>query len=66
MAATMGGHMGMDFIMRYRIIECLRTIIPLDHNLYEGCFRSPVSPLSEASVAQNGEPHEFPDFTRRE
>jgi len=64
LAAQMGGHGGMDFIMRYRIIECLRLGLPLDQNLYEGCFWSSVGPLSEASVAQDGAPQEFPDFTR--
>ncbi len=64
LAKKMGGHGGMDFIMRYRIVECLREGIPLDQNVYEGCFWSAVSPLSEASVAQEGMPQKFPDFTR--
>jgi predicted dehydrogenase len=64
LAKKMGGHGGMDFIMRYRIIECLREGIPLDQNLYEGCFWSAVAPLSEASIAQEGTPQQFPDFTR--
>lgn len=63
-AKKMGGHGGMDFIMRYRIIECLRKGQPLDQNVYEGCLWSAVSPLSELSVKQNGAPQEFPDFTR--
>lgn len=64
LATKMGGHGGMDFMMRYRIIECLRNGTPLDQNLYEGCFWSAVSPLTEASVAQDGMPQVFPDFTR--
>ncbi len=64
LAKKMGGHGGMDFIMRYRIIECLQNGLPIDQNVYEGCFWSAVGPLSEASVAQNGTPREFPDFTR--
>ncbi|MDN5205704.1 Gfo/Idh/MocA family oxidoreductase [Fulvivirgaceae bacterium BMA10] len=64
LAKKMGGHGGMDFIMRYRIIECLRKGQPMDQNIYEGCFWSAVGPLSETSVAQNGAPQEFPDFTR--
>jgi predicted dehydrogenase len=63
-AEAMGGHGGMDFLMRYRIVECLRNGLPLDQNLYEGCFWSAVAPLSEASVAQGGMPQDFPDFTR--
>ena len=64
LAQKMGGHGGMDFMMRYRIVECLRNGLPLDQNLYEGCFWSAVSPLSEASVAKGGMPQQFPDFTR--
>lgn len=58
------GHGGMDGMMAYRIVECLRNGWPLDQNVYEGCFWSAVSPLSEASVAQGGAPQAFPDFTR--
>ena len=58
------GHGGMDGLMIYRIIECLQQGLALDQNIYEGCFWSAVSPLSEASVAQGGAPQQFPDFTR--
>ena len=58
------GHGGMDFIMRYRIIECLRNGEPLDQNVYEGCFWSAVTPLSANSIKSGGEPQKFPDFTR--
>jgi len=58
------GHGGMDGIMVFRIIECLQKGLPLDQNVYEGCYWSAVSPLSEMSVAQDGAPQIFPDFTR--
>lgn len=64
MAKKMGGHGGMDFLMLFRIIECLRNGEPLDQNVYEGCFWSSVGPLSEKSVAEDGAPQDFPDFTR--
>lgn len=64
LAEKMGGHGGMDFIMRFRIIECLRNGQALDQNLYEGAFWSAVAPLSEASVKMGGTPQLFPDFTR--
>jgi predicted dehydrogenase len=63
-AKKMGGHGGMDFLMLYRIIECLRKGEPLDQNVYEGCFWSSVAPLSEKSVKEDGMPQDFPDFTR--
>lgn len=64
LAAKMGGHGGMDFLMLYRIVECLRTGQPLDQNVYEGCSWSAVAPLSEKSVREGGAPQDFPDFTR--
>jgi predicted dehydrogenase len=64
LAKKMGGHGGMDFLMLYRIIECLRNGLPLDQNVYEGCFWSSVAPLSEQSVREDGAPQAFPDFTR--
>ena len=64
LSQKMGGHGGMDFLMLFRIIECLRKGEPLDQNVYEGCFWSAVGPLSEKSVKEDGMPQDFPDFTR--
>jgi predicted dehydrogenase len=64
LSKKMGGHGGMDFLMLFRIIECLRNGEPLDQNVYEGCFWSSVGPLTEKSVKENGMPQDFPDFTR--
>ena len=58
------GHGGMDGIMMYRIVECLNNGLPLDQNVYEGCFWSAVAPLSKQSILYEGKPQEFPDFTR--
>ena len=58
------GHGGMDGTMIYRIVECLQKGLPLDQNLYEGCFWSSVTELSGKSIAQEGTPQKFPDFTR--
>ncbi len=63
-AKKMGGHGGMDAIMNFRVIECLQKGQPLDQNLYEGCLWSAVTPLSRKSVAEDGMPQDFPDFTR--
>jgi hypothetical protein len=59
-----GGHGGMDAIMNFRAIECLIEGHALDQNLYEGAFWSAVTPLSRKSVAEDGMPQDFPDFTR--
>ncbi|MEG1740876.1 MAG: Gfo/Idh/MocA family oxidoreductase [Akkermansia sp.] len=63
-ALKMGGHGGMDYVMLYRMIECLRKGEPMDQNVYEGAFWSAVTPLSIQSVAEGGMPIVFPDFTR--
>ena len=60
------GHGGMDGIMIYRIVECLQKGLPLDQNVYEGCFWSAVTPLSGNSIENDGAPQQFPDFTRGE
>lgn len=65
-AKKMGGHGGMDAIMNFRVVECLRKGQPLDQNVYEGCLWSAVTPLTLKSVAEDGMPQDFPDFTRGE
>lgn len=64
LALKAGGHGGMDFVMLYRMIECLRNGEALDQNVYEGAFWSSVMPLSWQSVKNGGTPVTFPDFTR--
>lgn len=63
-AARLSKHGGMDYIMFTRIIECLHRGEPLDQNVYEGALLSAVAPLTEKSVAEDGMPQNFPDFTR--
>ena len=57
------GHGGMDGIMVYRIVECLQQGLPLDQNVYEGCFWSAVTPLIGASIAQDLANQQSTDFT---
>lgn len=63
-AKQVGGHGGMDFIMDWRLIDCLRNGLPLDQDVYDGALWSAVGPLSEASVAKRSSSVEVPDFTR--
>ena len=63
-ATKKSGHGGMDGIMMYRIVECLQKGEALDQNVYEGALWSAVGPLSALSIAQEGMPQRFPDFTR--
>ncbi|HOO98979.1 MAG TPA: Gfo/Idh/MocA family oxidoreductase [Bacteroidales bacterium] len=63
MARQVGGHGGMDFIMDWRMIDCLRNGLPLDQDVYDGAAWSAVGPLSEWSVANRSQSIEVPDFT---
>ncbi len=63
-ARKIGGHGGMDFIMCYRLIECMRRGLPPDMDVYDAASWSAPAPLSQNSVAQRSAPYEFPDFTR--
>lgn len=64
MAKTNGGHGGMDFVMAWRLVHCLRHGLPLDMSVYDAAAWSAVGPLSEWSVAHGSQPIAFPDFTR--
>jgi hypothetical protein len=64
LAQKMGGHGGMDYVMSYRLMDCLRRGLPLDMNVYDAAAWSAVTELSVRSVAQRGAPQPFPDFTR--
>jgi hypothetical protein len=63
MAKKVGGHGGMDFMMDWRLIDCLRNGIPLDQDVYDAALWSVIAPLSEWSVANKSNSIEVPDFT---
>src|SRR5690554_4456682 len=64
LAKQVGGHGGMDFIMDWRLIDCLRNGLPLDQDVYDGVAWSSIFPLSEQSVARRSRSLDIPDFTR--
>jgi len=63
-AKQVGGHGGMDFIMDYRLIYCLRNGLPLDQDVYDAAEWSAIIGLSRISVKNQGMPVQVPDFTR--
>lgn len=63
-ARKVGGHGGMDFIMDYRLIYCLRNGLPLDQDVYDAAEWSAIIELSERSIANQSMPIRVPDFTR--
>jgi predicted dehydrogenase len=63
-AKDVGGHGGMDFIMDWRLIDCLRNGLPLDEDVYDAATWSAVGVLSEKAVGNKFKPIDFPDFTK--
>jgi hypothetical protein len=63
MAKQVGGHGGMDFLMDWRLIDCLRNGLPLDEDVYDAALWSSIAPLSEKSVANRSASVDVPDFT---
>ena len=64
MAKEIGGHGGMDYVMAYRLAECMKLGLAPDIDVYDAAAWSAPIPLSEASVANGSAPQKFPDFTR--
>ncbi len=64
LARKLGGHGGMDFIMCYRLVQCMREGLPPDSDVYDAASWCAPAPLSEMSVAKGSAPMPFPDFTR--
>lgn len=63
MAKKVGGHGGMDFMMDWRLIDCLRNGLPMDMDVYDAAAWSVIGPLSEWSVANKSAAIDIPDFT---
>ena len=63
-AKQVGGHGGMDFIMDYRLIYCLRNGLPLDMDVYDLAEWSCLAPLTALSLENHSAPVVIPDFTR--
>ena len=62
--ALNSGHGGMDYFLDNAFIECIKrnTEFPLD--VYDLAAWYCITPLSEASIAENGALKEIPDFTQ--
>jgi len=64
MARKLGGHGGMDYLMCYRLVQCMREGLEPDIDVYDAAAWSVPGPLSQISVAKGSMPVKFPDFTR--
>ena len=59
-----GGHGGMDFVMNWRLLDCLRQGITPDSVVYDAAGWSSILETSARSVATGSMPVTIPDFTR--
>jgi predicted dehydrogenase len=64
LAKQIGGHGGMDFMMEWRLVDCLRNGLPLDQDVYDAAAWSSITPLSQKSIANRSSGVDVPDFTR--
>lgn len=64
LARKRGGHGGMDFLMNYRLFQCIREGLPPDMDVYDAAAWSAPFSLSEMSIQKNSGSVKFPDFTR--
>lgn len=62
--ATGAGHGGMDFFVLQAFVESAKQNIAPPLDVYDAAAWSAITPLSEASIENNGESQDFPDFTR--
>ena len=62
--ATGAGHGGMDFFVLHAFVESAKENIAPPMDAYDAAAWSAVTPLSELSIENNGQPQNFPDFTR--
>lgn len=58
------GHGGMDFFVIHAFVESAKENIAPPIDAYDAAAWSAITPLSELSIENNGEPQNFPDFTR--
>ena len=62
--ANGAGHGGMDFFVIHAFVEAAKQNVAPPMDAYDAAAWSAITPLSEASIENNGEPQDFPDFTR--
>ncbi|GGZ67482.1 MULTISPECIES: Gfo/Idh/MocA family protein [Streptomyces] len=61
-----GGHGGMDYIMVFRLMQCMRLGLVPDFDVYDAAVWTAPVPLSHLSIKAKGAPLPIPDFTRGE
>ncbi|MCX5207030.1 Gfo/Idh/MocA family oxidoreductase [Streptomyces sp. NBC_00237] len=61
-----GGHGGMDYLMLFRLVQCMQLGLVPDFDVYDAATWTAPVPLSHLSIRGRGAPQQIPDFTRGE
>ncbi|MDB3904880.1 Gfo/Idh/MocA family oxidoreductase [Crocinitomicaceae bacterium] len=61
--AENSGHGGMDYFVDNAFIECIKRDVEFPLDVYDLASWYAITPLSEKSIENNGQPQEMPDFT---
>lgn len=61
--AAGAGHGGMDFFVLNDFIQSVKREIAPPIDVYDGAAMMVITPLSESSISEGGEPQQIPDFT---
>ncbi|WP_433548769.1 Gfo/Idh/MocA family protein [Streptomyces sp. CA-294286] len=61
-----GGHGGMDYLMLFRLMQCMQLGLVPDFDVYDAATWTAPVPLSHLSIRAKGAPQPIPDFTRGE
>ncbi len=62
--ASKSGHGGIDFFVLHAFVEAAKLNVAPPLDVYDAAAWSAVTPLSETSIANHGDPQDFPDFTK--
>lgn len=57
------GHGGMDFFVIHAFVEAVKRAAPMPIDIHDAVAWSAITPLSEQSIAADGQAIDFPDFT---
>ena len=63
-AARSAGHGGMDYVMSWRLLDCVKRGVTPDSVVYDAAAWSSIIELSVRSVSTGSMPIAIPDFTR--
>ncbi len=62
--AAGSGHGGMDWFLINTFVECIKRNVEFPMDVYDLATWYAITPLSEQSIAKNGQVVEIPDFTK--